>query len=258
MDIEDKYRCSRLALGALEEMGIATFPIQVPDLVSRIQACYGIKSFTYRQGSALMGGLDALVNMLHSNDAATIQLKGRLFIFYNSSQAISQGRRRFTVAHELGHCLCGHFEHPAQDDAEARDYERQADYFASVLLSPGEAALAILAPYRISVYSLFAVLRGAFGLSREAAYYRSRELLLRTIRLQIDPKKADLFDLWITDFWNTYDQAAMDALTDAHRDEYEHVAQVIRDKQSGQYTPVYVDAAARQQYILQTLKKLFH
>lgn len=258
MDAETKCICSRVALGALEDMGVEAFPLRVQDLADRIRDCYGIKSFTYRQGAQLMGGMDALVDKLRSKDAATVQLGGRLVIFYNSNNAICPGRRRFTLAHELGHCLCGHFEHPAQDAAEVREQERQADYFASVFLAPAEAALALLAPYRISVYSLFAVLRGAFGLSREAAYYRSRELLLRTTRLQVAPEKAELFDLWISDFWDTYDQAALDALTDGHRPEYDHVAQVIQEKQSGQYMPVYVDTPARQQYMLQAIQKLFH
>jgi Zn-dependent peptidase ImmA (M78 family) len=69
-------------------------------------------------------------------------------IFYNGSIA-SEGFRRFTVAHELGHYfLAGHYKHIFADGNSRHEsdsgfssddpYEREADAFAAALLMPEE------------------------------------------------------------------------------------------------------------------------
>ena len=83
--------------------------------------------------------LDGFEGMLAVNKA-----RSKWLILYNSA-VISQGRQRFTIAHELGHYLlhrhqqdqfqCGH------DDIETgernkKDIETEADQFASTLLMP--------------------------------------------------------------------------------------------------------------------------
>lgn len=84
---------------------------------------------------------------------------GTFSIFYNDSIA-SEGFRRFTVAHELGHYfLEGHYKHIFADDttrhvsdsgyASDDPFEREADAFAAALLMPPglfKSACARLAP----------------------------------------------------------------------------------------------------------------
>lgn len=53
------------------------------------------------------------------------------------------GRRRWTLAHEIGHILCGHFElcpyiekFAENNSSVFPEYEKEADYFAATILAP--------------------------------------------------------------------------------------------------------------------------
>lgn len=80
-------------------------------------------------------------------------------------------RRRFTAAHELGHCVLGHLD----GDKYSAEEERAAERFAAELLAP----LAVL--HEISVNSAEELAR-VCGISRQAAELRLEELILREQR----------------------------------------------------------------------------
>lgn len=67
--------------------------------------------------------------LAQSTDGLTLLDKqGRRLVLYNDARGISQGRKRFTLAHEYGHYVLGH-----RDETEAED---EADCFARNLLAP--------------------------------------------------------------------------------------------------------------------------
>lgn len=77
-------------------------------------------------------------------------------------------RRRFTAAHELGHCVLGH---PGSDEYSAEE-ERAAERFAAELLAP----LVIL--HEAGVRTVKEITK-LCGISKQAAELRLEELILR-------------------------------------------------------------------------------
>ncbi len=62
-----------------------------------------------------------------SQDGFTVRQNGRAVIVYN--EALPETRRRFTIAHELGHIVLGH-------DCDDRERDAEANCFARNLLMP--------------------------------------------------------------------------------------------------------------------------
>lgn len=93
---------------------------------------------------------------------------GRRIIAVNEL-ACGERRRRFTIAHELGHCLLGHVSElgGAKPDAAC---ERAADSFAAELLAP-------LAVLKMCGIGSAEELARVCGLSRSAAEIRFAELM---------------------------------------------------------------------------------
>ena len=80
-------------------------------------------------------------------------------ILYNED-ILSSERKRFTIAHELGHIVLGHNEYSEKN-------EKEADTFASQLLLP-HCILEQLVKYGKPVTEIY--LKEKFGLSNEAAH----------------------------------------------------------------------------------------
>lgn len=97
-------------------------------------------------------------------------------IYVNSCDC--EERKRFTIAHELGHFCLGHGS-SLRDTTMANwyavnpDHERQANQFAAELLMPAIAVKAMLEKRNEKDP---VVLRQAFGVSSQALYYRLKEL----------------------------------------------------------------------------------
>lgn len=83
----------------------------------------------------------------------------KVTILYNED-ILSSERKRFTIAHELGHIVLGHNEHSEKN-------EKEADTFASQLLLP-HCILEQLVKYGKPVTEIY--LKEKFGLSNEAAH----------------------------------------------------------------------------------------
>ena len=79
-------------------------------------------------------GIEVYAQPCRAFGALFLLREGRGVLLVNSS--LSQGRARFSIAHELGHLLLRH--NPLGRIGEPRDpdQERQADRFASELLMP--------------------------------------------------------------------------------------------------------------------------
>lgn len=93
---------------------------------------------------------------------------GRRIIAVNEL-ACGERRRRFTIAHELGHCLLGHVS-GFGSTAHAAVLERAADSFAAELLAP-------LAVLKMCGVGSAEELARVCGISRSAAEIRFTELM---------------------------------------------------------------------------------
>ena len=98
-----------------------------------------------------------------SSDGFALRRGSKFIIVYNDAAYIPETRKRFTLAHELGHCILGH-------TGEGENEEAEADCFARNLLAPRLLALEL--DIGFPDYPM------AFGISAAAARmcYRFREL----------------------------------------------------------------------------------
>lgn len=83
--------------------------------------------------------IDRISTHLKTKDGVTYKFRGKYLIIYNDT-ILTEERQRFTLAHELGHIICGHFE-LIEDLMHLPDYkheilEKEANAFASELLAP--------------------------------------------------------------------------------------------------------------------------
>ncbi len=114
---------------------------------------------------------------------------GERVVWVNGAQALV--RQRFTVAHELGHVVCGHgadralVDTPATLTDEHDPCEVQANAFAAELLAPREGVRALVAGPRPSLEDVVRVAL-TFGVSTTVALFRLRTLGLAS------PSRADV------------------------------------------------------------------
>jgi hypothetical protein len=117
-------------------LGANRFPVKVDEVALEYsRQCFADSPVDKVQGE----DLDGLEGMLAANKA-----RSKWLIVYNSAVR-SEGRKRFTIAHEFGHYIlhrhgqdrfeCGDDDIETGDGNE-RDIETEADKFASTLLMP--------------------------------------------------------------------------------------------------------------------------
>ena len=103
----------------------------------------------------------------------------RYLILINLTKTSNYGRHRWTIAHEIGHIMCGHHILSAVDKIAEnsffqynnQDYEIEADYFAATLLSP-------LPLFKVFEIQSSQDIQKTFGLSATAADIRLKEYKL--------------------------------------------------------------------------------
>ena len=134
------YKNARTAAWqALLDCGITELPVSVTEICQK----NNILLSSYEKSKDIIRAANLTENM-EQNDGFSLHLGDCYFIFYDGSRINT--RCRFTVAHELGHILLGHFEDPRQKtpytvlnrDPSEKDssLEREANVFASRLLAP--------------------------------------------------------------------------------------------------------------------------
>lgn len=149
-----------------------------PQIVFRIVMPYRCRLISYQRLSEKRGvPVHDISELFGSNDGCTHYdiKKNRYLVAYNSAKYPS--RVRWTLAHELGHIICGHFPEVERlgtdgvSDPLWQTMEDEADYFAASLLAPIPAlrALNVKSSEDIMKY---------FGLSNIAAGYRWTEYRL--------------------------------------------------------------------------------
>jgi len=124
-------------------------PFIMPSVLPNLFVC---KYTTFCKSQGLT--LDEFLEIAVSRDGFTLPIKNKYIICYNDTEMISEARRRFTLAHELGHYT---LQHHLGSEAE----EREADCYARNLLAPRLVA--------IERGIDFADYPSVFGISRAAA-----------------------------------------------------------------------------------------
>jgi len=117
-------------------LGINRFPVDVQQLaLEYTNQCFPDSPITKIQGERI----DGFEGMLKANKSKT-----KWLIVYNDGNG-SEGRQRFTVAHEFGHYMVHrelqdefacHDDEISTGERSKRDIEAEADQFASTLLMP--------------------------------------------------------------------------------------------------------------------------
>lgn len=117
-------------------LGIDRFPVDVQQLALEYTSqCFPDSPITKIQGERI----DGFEGMLKANKSKT-----KWLIVYNDGNG-SEGRQRFTVAHEFGHYMVHrelqdefacHDDEISTGERSKRDIEAEADQFASTLLMP--------------------------------------------------------------------------------------------------------------------------
>lgn len=125
------YNNYKMARNKSWEALIAARIISLPVKLSDIAKHYDIRIASYTSA-----GIDH-----NEGDGYCIKFNGRSIVFFNDSKPMH--RVRFTIAHELGHCLLNHMQEGSmtpRHNNEVDDYkdtrEQQANIFARDILMP--------------------------------------------------------------------------------------------------------------------------
>jgi Zn-dependent peptidase ImmA (M78 family) len=118
----------KLARKIIEEMGVQKPPIRINDIYKHLKQNRNnrveITSFNFGENT----------------DGQTVEIEGSSLVGYNDDKHIH--RKRFTVAHELGHMLLGHTNTNSSHEFDVYDGEGfdpkevEANQFAAELLIP--------------------------------------------------------------------------------------------------------------------------
>ena len=158
--------------------GVASLPINPLEIIK--QKRWGI--VTYSELCSLVPGgamIKDIEQTCRSKDGFTVFSGGNFCIAYNDTIKI-KSRIAFTLMHEAGHIMCGHFKGGASmlNGGEYRRLEAEANYFASNVLAPAAVinACGLRTPQLI---------KAACGISGKAAQTRFCEIA------SWEPRKID-------------------------------------------------------------------
>ena len=166
------------------------FPLN-PKIVSTVLLPRACRLVSYQNlAAAQRVTVPEIINLFGSEDGCTHydRKNHRYLIAYNADGY--RPRIRWTIAHELGHILCGHFveldERGLTEVPEElwQEMEEEADYFTASLLAPIPAIrkFRTASPMEISRY---------FGLSGAASRHRWEEYVRREVECE---STDDAFD----------------------------------------------------------------
>lgn len=127
---------------------------------------------TYTELCAMVPGnvtVNDIAEACKSRDGFTVYSGGNYCIAYNDTVRV-RNRIRFTLMHEAGHIICGHFNGGITDINQYRELESEANLFASNVLAPA----AVIKACRLCTPEQ---LMAACGLSYNAAKVRLEQIM---------------------------------------------------------------------------------
>lgn len=155
-------------------------PVKVKPLLNMIiDLEINFQAMTYQQYAEKEGWFPSpfqFKRYFHSLEGKIIYLPDDdlYVLLYNQAQIIE--RKKWTLAHELGHYFCGHLKElkngQRTDEYTNRHIEAEANQFARYLLAPPWLLVGIAGAYGYTdAMSFYALCRFLFHLSQEASYY---------------------------------------------------------------------------------------
>ena len=165
----ERYKQARnLSWEVLIQNKVSKLPVKIVPICRS----YGIRVRSYQDGADILEKLN-LTQMIDRTDGFMTYISGKPAIFYD--QRCTEGRKRFTIAHELGHYLLGHVKpgqvttinrEPEPGDSPA---ERQANQFAARILAPA----CVL--WGLDLHDADEI-AAACGISKQAAAFRAERM----------------------------------------------------------------------------------
>lgn len=164
--------------GLIEDIqpSLLSFPL---DMVSIIQTFESYKLWSYQYYSKKFDiPIEQVIINCQSNSGCTFYNKKDNLHLIVFNKLKPQGRQKWTLAHELGHCFLNHFdeicnEHIAENNITSifnKTLESEADCFASLLLAPFPLYKALGIRSKTDIQS-------TFGLSAQASENRFNSYL---------------------------------------------------------------------------------
>lgn len=174
-----KFYINNLVLKLYSQLPRIKYPLDLNEVLSLIPNC---KLMSYQKFADINHcSVNDVITLCQSKSGCTHYdvETNRYLILVNLAETSNYGRRRWTIAHEIGHIMCGHHalsalnkiaEHSFSQFGN-QNYEAEADYFAVTLLSP-------LPLFKVFKIQSARDIQEVFGLSAEAADIRLKEYKL--------------------------------------------------------------------------------
>ena len=167
---------NNLVLKLYSQLPRIKYPLDLNEVLSLIPNC---KLMSYQKFADINHcSVNDVIALCQSKSGCTHYdvETNRYLILVNLAETSNYGRRRWTIAHEIGHIVCGHHILSAVDkiaensfaQINNQDYEIEADYFAVTLLSP-------LPLFKVFEIQSARDIQNTFGLSAEASDIRLKE-----------------------------------------------------------------------------------
>ena len=171
-----KIYINNLVLKLYSQLPRIKYPLDLNEVLSLIPNC---KLMSYQKFADINHcSVSDVIALCQSKSGCTHYdvETNRYLILVNLAETSNYGRRRWTIAHEIGHIVCGHHILSAVDkiaensfaQINNQDYEIEADYFAVTLLSP-------LPLFKVFEIQSARDIQNTFGLSAEASDIRLKE-----------------------------------------------------------------------------------
>lgn len=171
-----KIYINNLVLKLYSQLPRIKYPLDLNEVLSLIPNC---KLMSYQKFADINNcSVNDVITLCQSKSGCTHYdvETNRYLILVNLAETSNYGRRRWTIAHEIGHIVCGHHILSAVDkiaensfaQINNQDYEIEADYFAVTLLSP-------LPLFKVFEIQSARDIQNTFGLSAEASDIRLKE-----------------------------------------------------------------------------------
>lgn len=243
MKISRKIEIERLADTLLAQIYPLKFPMRASALLKHLQESYNITLVKFTEiAQASQIPLKEVCKKFCTENARIIfdNTEQMYYVFYNDT--MPKERCRWNIIHELAHLYLGHLllMHKAKTlnvvlgAEELEELEQEANYFTSYFTAPYPLIMFLASHYNLlSFNGYYAFARSLFGYSKEAAYYRARNLSNRS-HTQISVKSFEPFISFIIDFIEQFPQEAIDSLAiQKYVAEIPAIEQIVEHKQKG-------------------------
>lgn len=170
MDYKDYQNSRNAAWKLLLDLDIQTLPVNPGEILKKI----GIPFGTYRKNQKLIQHY-RLEKIAKTSSAFTLYITDVPIVLFDDTEM--KERIRFSLAHELGHIICGHLSHgqitlrnkePSKGDDRI---EREANMFAARLLAP------VCVFHEVQIFDAERISE-ICGISMQSATFRSERLKL--------------------------------------------------------------------------------